>query len=236
MAVVELDELLAGLAPEQWRTTVVHGWRVPELVAHLASNDSTLASELGLPAAGASPPAPGPEAVHRAWRAQADAMLDYVDGGGAAVLDRPVRLVGPWEPRYPVHQALVQRAFETWVHAEDIRAALGRPPSPPDPRRVARIVALGVGLLPSSLRLLGLEHPGRTARLLLRGPGGGQWMVPLRPGAEPGEPDVTIWADAVEFCYLIGNRRDPAALPHTVEGDRSLATDLLRAATKLGCD
>jgi len=234
-AMIDLDELLAGLAPEQWAATMVHGWRVPELVAHLASNDSTLAAELGLTTAG-DLALESPEAARSAWRTQADAVLRLVGGGGAAVLDRPVHLVGPWEPRYPVRQALVQRAFETWIHAEDIRAALGRPGLPPDARRVAGILALGVGLLPVSLRLLGLEHPGRTARLLLSGPGGGRWTVPLSPRTEPGTPDVTIGADAVEFCYLIGNRRSAATLRHTVDGDRTLASDLLRAAMALGCD
>jgi uncharacterized protein (TIGR03083 family) len=234
-AVAELDELLGELAPEQWEARVVHGWRVPELVAHLAANDATLAAELGIAPAAAAEPA-RPAAARAAWRAQADAVLRLVGGGGAAVLHRSVRLVGPWEPGHPLPQALDQRAFETWIHAEDIRAATGRPAVPPDPGRVGRILALAVRLLPAALALLGLEHPGRTARLVLSGPGGGRWSVPLSPRGGPGEPDVTIGAEAAEFCYLIGNRRSAASLRHTVEGDRALAADLLRAATRLGCD
>jgi hypothetical protein len=42
--------------------------------------------------------------------------------------------------------------------------------------------------------------------------------------------------DAIEFCYLLGNRRDPGSVPHTVEGDPDLAATLLRAAATLGCD
>jgi hypothetical protein len=49
-------------------------------------------------------------------------------------------------------------------------------------------------------------------------------------------PDVTVTMEAVEFCYLLGNRRDPDSVPHRVEGDPALAATLLRAATTLGCD
>jgi hypothetical protein len=49
-------------------------------------------------------------------------------------------------------------------------------------------------------------------------------------------PDVTVTTDAVEFCYLLGNRRDPDSVPHRVEGDAALAATLLRAATTLGGD
>jgi hypothetical protein len=42
--------------------------------------------------------------------------------------------------------------------------------------------------------------------------------------------------EAVELCYLLGNRRDPDSVPHRVEGDRAAAATLLRAATTLGCD
>ena len=46
----------------------------------------------------------------------------------------------------------------------------------------------------------------------------------------------SVEVDVVEFCYLLGNRRDRDSLPHTVEGDPDLAATLLRAAATLGCD
>jgi hypothetical protein len=42
--------------------------------------------------------------------------------------------------------------------------------------------------------------------------------------------------DAAEFCYLLGNRRDPDSVPHRVEGDPAVAATLLHAVTTLGCD
>jgi hypothetical protein len=115
---------------------------------------------------------------------------------------------------------------------------LGSPPAPPDERQLALIVAFGVRLLPAALRLAGAERPLRSARLVLVGPAGGDWTISpavQRVGVRR-PPDVTVTMEAVEFCYLLGNRRDPDSVPHRVEGDPALAATLLRAATTLGCD
>ena len=100
----------------------------------------------------------------------------------------------------------------------------------------ALIVAFGVGLLPDAVRLLGGDQPARSARLVLTGPAGGDWTLPLGSGDPASTPAATVTMDAVEFCYLLGNRRDPGSVPHTVEGDPELAATLLRAAATLGCD
>ena len=87
------------------------------------------------------------------------------------------------------------------------------------------------------MRLLGGDRPARSVRLILTGPaGGGDWTLPLGSAEPTSTPDATITVDAVEFCYLLGNRRDRGSLPHTVEGDPDLAATLLRAAATLGCD
>jgi Putative zinc-finger/Mycothiol maleylpyruvate isomerase N-terminal domain len=129
--------------------------------------------------------------------------------------------------------AALRQAFETWIHADDLRAALGRPPSPPGPDHLHGVLAMGMRLLPPAVRALGVERPGRTVALRLEGPGGGTWTVPP-PGTVP--PAATITAPATEFFYLMGNRRDPAAVATAVTGDRALAAGLLRAAATLGCD
>jgi hypothetical protein len=148
-----------------------------------------------------------------------------------------VRLSDPRRPGQPLRTALVQRLFETWIHAEDLRGVLGGPPAPPDARQVGLIVGFGVGLLPAALRLAGADRPPRSARLVLVGPGGGDWRIsPATPPGPPGPPAATMTMDAVEFCYLLGNRRDPDSVPHQVEGDPGLAATLLQAATTLGCD
>jgi hypothetical protein len=114
---------------------------------------------------------------------------------------------------------------------------LGGPPVPPDERHLAMIVAFGVRLLPAALRLAGADRSPRSARLVLVGPGGGDWTIaPAAQSAPAGPPDATVTMEAVDFCYLLGNRRDPGSVPHRVEGDPAVAAALLRAATMLGCD
>ncbi|HKF00141.1 MAG TPA: maleylpyruvate isomerase family mycothiol-dependent enzyme [Actinomycetes bacterium] len=231
----ELDALLAELSAEEWQARVVDGWTVEDLMAHLTASDRALAIELGLRGtAGAVGDLP-PASARTAWREQAQAVLEHVTGRGPDALDRPVHVADPRHPRQPVRVALAQRAFEAWIHTADIRSALGRPAQPPPAGMVRGIVDLGVRLLPSALHLAGAEHPGRTAQLVLDGDEGGRWTVPLGPGTAPAAPAVTVAADAVEFCFLMGNRR-PAAVARTVGGDPALADDLLRVTATLGCD
>jgi uncharacterized protein (TIGR03083 family) len=250
------DALLGSLTPAQWRERVVHDWTVQDLVAHLSATDELLVAQLGsaddetlegpaeldagLPgrrtaaAIGEHRGRP-PGRTRAAWRAQADLLLR--DAGEPGILDRQVRLADPRLPRQPLRTALVQRLFETWVHTDDLRAVLGGPPAPPDERHVAMIVGFGVRLLPAALRLAGADRPPRSAHLVLVGPGGGDWIIsPAVQRAPARPPDATVTMDAVEFCYLLGNRRDPDSVRHRVEGDPVVAATLLRAATTLGCD
>jgi uncharacterized protein (TIGR03083 family) len=250
------DALLQDLTPEQWRRRVVHDWSVQDLVAHLSATDELLAAQLApAPAGAAEGPAEldaalparrsaaaideqrgrPPERTRSAWRAQADRLLR--DAARPAARDRPVRLSDPRLPRQPLRVAIVQRLFETWIHTDDIRRVLGGPPTPPDERHVALIVGFGVHLLPAALRLAGADRPPRSARLVLVGPAGGDWVIsPAVQRAPPRPPDATVTMDVVEFCYLLGNRRDPDSVPHRVEGDPAVAATLLHAATTLGCD
>jgi uncharacterized protein (TIGR03083 family) len=256
--VERFDTLLGSLTAAQWRERVIHDLTVQDLVAHLIATDELLVAQLG--AAGAELPEDpaeldgtlparrsaasigehrgrSPERTRAVWRAQADRLLRDARSNAPGALDRRVRLADPRLPRQPLRTALVQRLFETWIHTDDVRTLLGSPPDPPSDRQVALIVTFGVRLLPAALRLAGAERPPGSARLVLVGPGGGDWTispagqdVPARP------PDATITMDAIEFCYLLGNRRDPDAVPHRVEGDPAVAATLLRAVTTLGCD
>ena len=98
-------------------------------------------------------------------------------------------------------------------------------------------MAFGVRLLPASLRVAGADRPPRSAHLALVGPGGGDWVIsPAVQDAPARPPDATVTMETVEFCYLLGNRRNPESVRHRVEGDPAVAATLLRAATTLGCD
>jgi uncharacterized protein (TIGR03083 family) len=249
------DGLLERLTPEQWRERVVRDWTVQDLVAHLIASDELLVAQL-TSARAAMPEDPAeldgtllarrtaaaideqrgrpPERTRAAWRAQADRLVHDV-AARPAVLDQPVRLADPRLPRQPLRIALVQRLFETWIHTDDVRASMGAPPAPPDPDQVAMIVRFGVRVLPAALRLLGGD-PDRSARLVLSGPAGGEWTLPSSPAGPARPPDATVTMDAVEFCYLLGNRRDPASVARIVQGDPVVAASLLRAIATVGCD
>lgn len=257
----KLDVLLAALAPAAWRAlTVVNGWTVQELVAHLAALDGLLAAQLQVPVAfpASIPPAgPGPsngtgplhpvsaaaqaaareqapEATRAAWRAQADGIVDRVRQDGDRVAGRTVELAGL---AWPLELQLLGRAFETWIHADDIRQGAGVAPDPPAPEHLNQLVGAVVRLLPGALLDSGRDHPGRSARLVLSGDGGGEWLVPLgRDSGRAEPPAVTIGLDLLDFCYLVGGRRDPAQVPCEVSGDRTSAADLLAAAATFDRD
>ncbi|MFP3967798.1 maleylpyruvate isomerase family mycothiol-dependent enzyme, partial [Actinomadura fulvescens] len=223
-----MDELLMSLSPGLWRTPLQRYGSVRELIAHLTGNDARFAADLGLPQ-------PARHGHHDAWHAQARAVVEGVSGD-VALLDREASLAGARPVRAPARSALVQRTFETWTHADDIRAVAGRPRVPPPAGHLRLIVELGIGLLPRALRVLRREHPGATARLVLTGPGAGEWTVPLALGGEPGPPDVTITAGAEDFCRLLAGRRAPGSFPHRAQGDPAVVADVLHAASTLGCD
>ncbi|MBO0682646.1 MAG: zf-HC2 domain-containing protein [Candidatus Dormibacteraeota bacterium] len=229
-----LDRVLDGLDQADWLRLDARHDDLSGVVVHLTDNDAMLATDLGLPVAGS--PAGSGRAVQDAWRDQARILLEGL--AGPVELDRQVRLAGRGEPRLrPLREALVQRAFETWTHLDDIGAAVGRPQPAPPPEQVRRIVDLAVALLPEVLREQGLSHPGRSGRLVLDGPGGGEWTFPLGPGADStAEAEVTISAESMEFARLVARRRSPESMRHTVSGDRALATQLLWVASMLGCD
>ncbi len=182
-------------------------------------------------------PGPADEAL-----AAATADLDQLVGGLSGEQWR-LPVVHGWDvgellrhleaPAGPGPEATLRKAFETWIHADDVRVALGRPPSPPAPAHLHAVVALGVRLLPPAIGAIGAGRPGGAVALALGDPGGGRWTVPA-PGDGP--VAATVTTQAAEFFYLMGNRRNPATVAATVTGDRALAGGLLRAAATLGCD
>jgi uncharacterized protein (TIGR03083 family) len=220
-----LDRRLGAVRADDWDRADPRHATVGGVVAHLAGNDAMLAADLGL----AVVPLPdGPAAeVRAAWREQSRVIVDGLAGRDDG-LERPVRLAhtGP-PPLRPLREALVQRAFETWTHLDDIGAAVGRGVTTPPPEQVRRIVDLAAALLPGAL---GDAEVG-TVRLVLDGTGGGEWTLPCGPG-----DDTTIYADAVEFTRLVANRRGAESLAHSMTGSPAVSTRVLHVAATLGCD
>jgi len=136
--------------------------------------------------------------------------------------------------RIPLRLLLIIRAFDLWVHENDIRVAVALPPSVPDASALSLMTSAAVGLLPFATARAGLSEPV-SVHLVLTGLGGGTWDVPVGQGPEP-PGAVTIVTDAVGFCRLAANRVTPAALDSLVTGDHDRATAVLAAAATLGLD
>jgi hypothetical protein len=228
--VTALQALLSELDVRQLALPEPHYGNVDGVLTHLTGNDNLVASDLGL----IQPSRTMMVGSREAWRGQAYGLLRGV--GVSAPLDRPVRMAGRAGLRRPLRDAIVQRTFETWIHADDIRRAVDRPPAAPPPEDVGLIVSLGLRLLPVAMRALGCEHPGRSATVLLGGASPMLWRVPLSMDAESGDEVVRVSADAVGFCELMANRRSLEGFGYQTEGDAVAAHDLLRAAATLGCD
>jgi hypothetical protein len=152
------------------------------------------------------------------------------------MLDRPVRLAGGSGMRRPLVEALTQRAFETWIHADDIRGTLALPAQSPPPDHVCRIVGFGVGLIPRAMDAAGRGHPGRSIQLELTGGGGGTYVVPLSAAYDGAAPSAQVALPAVLFCRLMAGRSGPAEPAITVTGDQRIAADFIAVAATLGCD
>jgi uncharacterized protein (TIGR03083 family) len=249
----DLDATLDALTDADWRTpTVAEGWDVLGVVGHLCGveelmlrrldhiDDWTPEEFLAASTAGVGrAQADGPAATRARWRALAAAVLDHPALSPAGAGRGPASL---WDgDDAPRRQSLVVRAFEIWNHAEDVRRAIGRPLVTPGPQHYHLMAELGVRSLPLMMDLRGRTHPGRSARVVLTGPGGGEWLIPLAPGETPSVPAVILTLDVVEFCFRVADRRRPEELSTRVgvvdatdpdEADR-LVTDLLASASAL---
>ncbi|XVU28429.1 maleylpyruvate isomerase family mycothiol-dependent enzyme [Actinoplanes sp. CA-054009] len=243
--VAALDLMLSDLTAREWSRPAFDSLTVKDVVAHLAATDSLVADALGLPATPpiSSPVTPAarteavldferersPEQTHRSWRAQAGAVCR-----AATAHPTPSTVTVTLSRPFPLADALTARAYETWIHGEDIAAATGRRPLPPLPDHVHPMADLAARLLPRvvSRRLSSTE----TIHLHLTGPGGGTWTVPLDPATlAPAavEPAATVTLDVIEFCRLAGARRTPSELTITIEGDTALAGAFLAAVPSM---
>jgi uncharacterized protein (TIGR03083 family) len=235
------EATLDALPPAALDQVTTNGLTGRELVVHVAAQESLLAQLAGAPTLDAvqetdieaRTAAVIAEFRHRGlddvvdqWRTAVEANRRWGLGTESATTQwRGLQLSS--------HDALVVRAFETWVHDEDLRLVAELPRRAPEARHLGLMTDLAGRSLGLSLALAGRERPGHTGRLVLTGDGGGEWLVEMG-GATPSEiPDVTVTADAVDWCRLVGNRVAPHDLEVEIVGDRALADDLLASANAL---
>ncbi|MET7681477.1 maleylpyruvate isomerase N-terminal domain-containing protein [Streptomyces sp. NPDC005423] len=272
-----LDALLQDIGDAEWHAPVRLRWfegdsptsrrtTVAGVIAHLLSVDGLVAVALGLDdpladgSGGAAGPASRTEAYWRAspfpptrsvrgpWREQSHDLVRTVAFTGGEAGRRPVSY-GDFE--LPLRDAMLDRAFECWVHAEDIAEAVDYPYPPPAPPHLNRMIDLAARMLPLVLaarrqagqaapgegrHLVPAGRPGRSLRLEIEGSGGGEWLIPLDSPAAAGSADhevAHVALDGVEFCRLAAGHVAPAEAAAGQSGDRGAIRDVLFAAAAL---
>ncbi|WP_338900412.1 MDMPI N domain containing protein [Streptomyces sp. TG1A-60] len=259
-----------GEGPVSRRTTVAG------VIAHLLTVDGLVATTLGLDDP-LGRPVPGQDdrtpkgrteaywkasrfppthAVRVPWRQQSHDIVRttaFTGGGGPDGSDNPGRLpvsYGGFE--LPLRDAMLDRAFECWIHAEDIAEAVDYPYEPPSGRHLRGMIDLAARMLPASLaerrrtglaapppsgrHLVAAGTPGRSLRLEIEGSGGGEWLIPLDSPAAVGSAAhevAHVALDGVEFCRLAAGHVPPEEAAAGRHGDRQAIRDVLFAAAAL---
>jgi uncharacterized protein (TIGR03083 family) len=243
--VEDLNHLLRSLTDDEWNAPAhaEHG-RVRDLVAHLVGVERLVLRWLDPD--DTVPDLPDHVAATRpvvAELADADphdlARQWYQAARGvaaAAAADDRSRMVVFHALVLSIDQLFVLRTGELWGHAIDICQATARPLPLLDAERMATFCNELITAVPLALAYRGTIAPGRAARLVLTGPAGGTWTVPLAPLEQTPEPDVTIITDAVGFCRVAIRRLRTEQLDAVIDGDRELGDLVLAGVSAFALD
>ncbi len=229
-----LDGMVAGLTGERWAlATPAPGWTVAHQIGHLLWTDrsalTSITDEPGfrkivaaaetdpdgfVDAAAAQLAATPPPQLLERWRttrAELHAALGEVAAG------RKLLWFGP--PMSAASMATA-RLMETWAHGLDVADALGV--EVPATARLRSIAHLGVRTRDYAFALHGLPVPAEPFRVELTAPDGTLWTWGPDGAAQ------RVRASALDFCYLVTQRRPRAAL--AVEADGPEAARWLQIA------
>ena len=219
-----LDALVAPLAAEQWALpTPAPGWTIAHQIAHLSWTDRVaLTSITDEPAFG--------ELVADAQHRMATFVDDAAEESAAAP---PAELLADWRrTRNALHAALrdvpegrkllwfgppmssasmaTARLMETWAHGLDVADALGVGVAPST--RLKSIAHLGVRTRDFAFTVHGRTPPAEPFRVELTAPDGGLWAWGPEDAAQ------RVRGSALDFCYLVTQRRPRAELDVVAEG------------------
>ncbi|MFB6836735.1 maleylpyruvate isomerase N-terminal domain-containing protein [Streptomyces sp. NPDC056361] len=269
-----LDALLRDIGESEWHAPVRLKWyeedrvvrrkaTVAGVIGHLFAVDGLVSAALGLddPLGTGVPelsPAerteafwtgldrPPNRALRDPWREQSHTLIRTVSFAGRGVADLTVTYK---DFALPLRDSLLERAFECWVHADDIANAIAYPYAPPSGAHLHGMIDLAARLLPAALatrrrtglasparRLVAAGTPGRSLHLEVEGAGGGHWYIPLDSPAAIGSPDQSVAQvamDGVEFCQLVAGHISPEEAAAGQDGDREAIRDVLSAAASL---
>ena len=248
-----IDVVCAPLSQAQWNAlTECPGWTVQDTVAHVIGIE---AMSLGMPTPELDPP-DAPHIKNDVGRMNEIWVESLRALDGAAVLDRfrdvtGQRLAGlraldadgfggeSWTPVGPgtVRDLLPFRIFDSWVHEQDIRRALGTPGHLTGPAAVASIERV-IGAMPYVIGKQVKPPDGTTVVFDLGGAGGQRTVAVGVEGGRgkmletaPGAPAVKIATTLELFTRLGCGRVDgTAALADgsvTLSGDDTLGRTVI---------
>ncbi|HEY9368890.1 zf-HC2 domain-containing protein [Streptomyces sp.] len=271
-----LDALLRDIGDSEWHAPVRLKWfegeqqvtrrtTVAGVIGHLLTVDGLVARALGLDdplgalarTAGAAPAErteafwkdghyPQTRKIRVPWREQSHTLVRTVSFAGRGVADLTV----PYgDFALPLQDALLDRAFECWLHADDIATAVDYPYAPPSGAHLHGMIDLAARLLPAALadrrraglaspprHLVAAGSPGRSLHLEIEGSGGGHWYIALDSPAALGTAErsvAQVAMDGVEFCQLVAGHISPQEAAAGQDGDREAVRDVLYAAASL---
>ncbi|MFE0736337.1 maleylpyruvate isomerase N-terminal domain-containing protein [Streptomyces sp. NPDC058855] len=269
-----LDALLRDIGEAEWHAPVRLKWyeddrlmrrksTVAGLIGHLLAVDGLVSAALGLPdpLGGGVPELsarerteafwsrldrPPNRALRAPWRDQSHSLIRTVSFAGRGVADLTVTYK---DFALPLRDSLLERAFECWVHADDIANAVAYPYDPPSGAHLHGMIDLAARQLPGALaerrragragpvrHLVAAGAPGRSLHLEVEGAGGGHWYIALDSPAAVGSPDhavAQVAMDGVEFCQLVAGHISPEEAAAGQDGDREAIRDVLSAAASL---
>ncbi len=243
----ELGDLLGELSADEWTCELpIPGGTPAELVRHLVGIERYVLGQLGRAEQALAPrredhypvshhltgdlEGASPDQLARAWWLE---VLAELSAAGELGPDQPVtfhHLPGTFQG------LLVVRTFELWTHSDDIRRGTGRSLSRLDGSRLGLMSNQLMRALAAGMAISGTARPGRTAKIVLTGPGGGEFELALAPAETPGEPDLTLTTSALDLCRLAANRLPFSELRADIEGDRTLLEPILVGATAFASD
>jgi uncharacterized protein (TIGR03083 family) len=244
-----IADLLSGLSERQWRTSVLPGWTVHDVVAHMIGTERMLAGE-EVPAVPADADL-GPHVrndigkVNEAWiaalrdRPDTDLLADFRSVTTRRLDSLRQMSVGEFNaPSWtPAGQATFARfmqirIFDCWMHEQDIRAALSLPghDSGPVAEQALAEVILALGYIVGKR---GRAPEGCSVLISLRGPVERELAVVVDGRARvvealDGAPTASMRLSSDLFMRLAGGREDPQAALASIElgGDEALARQL----------
>lgn len=268
-----LDALLRDIGDAEWHAPLQLKWfekeerttrraTVAGVIGHLMTVDGLVASALGLDdplgaSASRSPTdrteafwrsahSPPTRTIHEPWRDQSHTLIRTVSFAGRGVAELSVSY---GEFALPLRDALIDRAFECWIHGWDIANAVVYPYPAPSGPHLHAMINLATQLIPSTLaarRRAGLASPaqqlvvpgspGRSLHLEVEGAGGGDWYIALDSPAAVGSAErsvAQVALDDVEFCQLVAGHISPDEAAAGQDGDRDAIRDVLFAAASL---